>query len=628
MTAEAYVKGTKLRTDPRHAIGKGGEADIFDIGNGLVLKLFKEPNHPDYAGQPNEQTGARLRLEAHQHKLYDFPRNLPARVVAPIDIATVRNGQRVVGYTMKFLKGAVPLVSYSDKEFRAAGIKDQSVVNIFRDLHSTVRGIHAASVVIGDFNDLNVFVFGEEANILDADSFQFGKYLCHMFTTRFVDPILCDPRETSPSLQKPHNMNSDWYAYAVMLIQCLLFVDPYGGVYRPKNPKQRIPHGARPLKRITIFHPEVKYPGPATPYRVLPDDLLQYFHSVFERDARGEFPVGILDSLRWTKCVECGLIHARNLCPACAHAAPAAVKETLVAHGSVSVRRIFRTAGNIVYAIMENGTLRWMVHENGSFAREDGSVVVQKRLDSHMRFRISGNKTLIGRGGMVEVFAGGVVEKKMVVDNYGGILPVFDANAKHVYWAQGEQLLRDGEHGGDECIGGILSPQTLFWVGPSFGFGFYRAGKLTLGFVFDAERLGLNDGVVIPPIAGQLLDASCVFGKDRAWFMTAVREGSKTVNHCVVIRPNGSIEASAKADAGDGSWLSGIRGMCAVGDSLMVPTDEGVVRAEIVGGRAIVEEKKKFPDTEPFVHAGHRLFAGAGGLYVVTRDEIRHLTIS
>ena len=46
---------------------------------------------------------------------------------------------------------------------------------------------------------------------------------------------------------------------------------------------RRITHDARPLHRITIFHPEVKYPKHAVPYGVLPDDILQYFHLVFEK---------------------------------------------------------------------------------------------------------------------------------------------------------------------------------------------------------------------------------------------------------------------------------------------------------------------------------------------------------
>ena len=147
------------------------------------------------------------------------------------------------------------------------------VLQIFKDLHGTVMGIHGKQVVIGDFNDLNVLVKGTEAYMVDADSFQFGRFPCRVFTARFVDPLLCDPKSHSPMLVKPHNSESDWYAYAVMLMQCLLYVDPYGGVYIPKDRAKKIPHPQRPLKRVTIFNPEVRYPKPAVHYNVLPDDL-------------------------------------------------------------------------------------------------------------------------------------------------------------------------------------------------------------------------------------------------------------------------------------------------------------------------------------------------------------------
>lgn len=95
------------------------------------------------------------------------------------------------------------------------------------------------------------------------------------------------------------------------------FVDPYGGIYKPKASSQRILPGARSLHRITIFHPDVHYPKPAIPYWVLPDELLHHFQQVFEQDRRGVFPKSLLDNLRWTHCPTCGQEHARSVCPLC-----------------------------------------------------------------------------------------------------------------------------------------------------------------------------------------------------------------------------------------------------------------------------------------------------------------------
>ncbi len=55
---DVYINGKKINLSPQKTIGKGGEADIFDIGNGQAAKIFKQPNHPDYQGQPFAQQAA------------------------------------------------------------------------------------------------------------------------------------------------------------------------------------------------------------------------------------------------------------------------------------------------------------------------------------------------------------------------------------------------------------------------------------------------------------------------------------------------------------------------------------------------------------------------------------------
>ncbi|MBF2078053.1 MAG: hypothetical protein IGR76_05910 [Synechococcales cyanobacterium T60_A2020_003] len=223
---------------------------------------------------------------------------------------------------MPLLERADALLRYGERSFRQAGISNQTVVQIFQDLHDTVSKLHLQQVVIGDFNDLNVLVKGSEAYLIDADSFQFASFHCTVFTARFVDPLLCDPTANQPIRLQSPTLYSDWYAFTVMLMQSLLFVDPYGGVYKPKDPTQKVPHGVRSLHRITVFHPEVHYPKPATPYTVLPDDLLHYFQKVFIHDRREIFPRSLLDNLRWTQCLVCGKEHARNHCPNCQQASP------------------------------------------------------------------------------------------------------------------------------------------------------------------------------------------------------------------------------------------------------------------------------------------------------------------
>jgi H/ACA ribonucleoprotein complex subunit 3 len=617
-----YLKNKKIQVNPFKSIGKGGEADIYDIGKGVVLKLFKQPSHPDLVGFKQDQIAAQVRLTEHQKKLPAFPKGLPSRVISPIDLATNQNGSKIVGYTMKFLKGFEVLLKYSDKSYRNTGISNDLVLKTFCDLHSTVKGIHKAGVVIGDFNDLNILVSNGEAHIIDADSFQYGGFLCRVFTEKFVDPLLCNVNNTRPILSEMYNIDSDWYAFAVMLMQSMLFVNPYGGIYKPKDKTKRIKQSERPLKRITIFNPEVKYPKPAVPYGVLPDDLLQHFHHIFEEDRREEFPFDILNRVRWTTCSSCGAIHARNICPGCSKHIPSAIKETI--RGNVTCTRVFQTSGSILFATIFNDRLYYLYHENGTFKREGDSTVVNGNLKPTMRFRIKGRETLIGENGQFISITPGGKKERVTVDSLRA-LPLFDSNSSFKYWSHDGQLMRNDIFG-PKYIGDVLKNQTLFWVGDKFGFGFYRASNINVGFVFNAKGGGINDSVKIPNIPGQLIDATCYFAGNWCWFIISSRERGQTINKCIIIKSDGSVGEFAEAKEGDGSWLGSIRGKCAAGNFLLASTDNGIIRVEPSGGTLSVV--KEFPDTEPFVDSGCHLYPNSNGLYVVSRKRIKLLKIS
>jgi H/ACA ribonucleoprotein complex subunit 3 len=622
---DVYLKRKRLRLTPQQAIGKGGEADVFALDQQHALKVFKAPTHPDYAGQPHEQQQAAARLAEHQAKLPAFPTHLPERVVRPEALATDRQGRTILGYSMRLLHGATVLMRYAERSFRQAGVGPETVVAIFRDLHHTLTTLHQARIVIGDFNDLNVLVLGTEAHFIDADSFQFGRFLCHVFTARFVDPLLCAPHGTSLVLQQPHNAASDWYAFTVMLMQCLLFVGPYGGLYKPTDPAQRVPHEARPLRRITIFHPEVQYPKPALPYDTLPDALLQYWHEVFCHDVRQPFPLALLDLLRWQRCGQCGTEHARAVCPRCTPGIPVAtVTPQVHTSGTAKTQHLFHTAGLIVHAAMQDGTLAWLYHEQETLRREDGTAVLHGALDPYLTYQLCGPATVLGKAGQVITLVDGREPERLSVDSMG-TRPLYAANARARYWVAQGQLLRDGPWE-PLYLGDVLAAQTHFWVGPRFGFGLYRAGELSVAFTFDAERRGLNDSVRLPPLRGQWLDAICVFTETHCWFLVAMQVQGQRLHQCILLNAQGTVEAAAEATQHDDSWLGTLPGKCAAGPWLFAPTDAGIVRVEAQHGQLV--QTRLFAETEPFVDSACHLFAGQQGMYIVDRQNVTLLTLS
>lgn len=626
---EVYIGGKRHRLDPSQSVGKGGEADVYRLDDRTVAKIFKQPDHPDYSNNSLEAEGARHRIEEHQTKLREFPRLAGVNVMAPISLVTDRSERRIIGYTMEFVPKAEVLMRWSERSFRGAALENNNVLEIFRKLHQTVETLHRNwKVVIGDFNDLNVLVDWAGAPfVIDADSFQFGKYLSRMYTERFVDPLHCDPNETRPILKKPHTEASDWYAWNVMLFRSLLLCDPFGGIYRPKNKNQQIPHTARPLPgyRISVFHKDVIYPKPAVPFDRLPDGLLDWFQGVFQ-GAQREVSRHLLANVRWTACSGCGTEHARPTCPSCQKAAPAAVKETIQVRGKVTSTRVFKTAGEIVYAAWQDDSLKYIYVEQDSrnelnYRREDGTSILRTEPGMKFRWRTGGSKSLFGASGRFHVLeATEPDETPTYVDSYGA-LPVFDANSVHRYWAAEGVLYRDGDYG-PVRIGDVLKNQTLFWVGEKFGFGFYRASELSVAFLFDALDSGINDTVKMPPLRGHLMDSTAFFTKDRVWFFATLKQGPRIVTRCTVISSKGDVEAHHEEDAGTGI-LGEIRGKCAFGKYLFMVTDEGLSRLEVVGGT--IQKTAEYPDAEPFVHSGCHLFPATNGLHVVDRSEIRVL---
>ncbi len=578
---EVLLGGRRLRLDPAKLIGSGGEADVYDIGSGLALKLYKGPDHPDYRGLPDEQRAARQRLATRADKLNHFPTALPPRVVAPLELALDRKGG-VAGYTMRLIADAEPLLRWAEPAFRRA-IPPAAVIPLFSDLLATVARVHEAGVVIGDFNDLNVLAAAGLAHLIDADSFQFGPHPCLAYTERFIDPRLCEPSELRPAAY--HSSASDWYAFDVLLFQSLLFVHPYGGVLPgPGRPCERA------LKRVTVLDPRVRYPKAALPWKVLPDELLQRFHETFIQDLRAPFPRPLLSDLRWTRCPACGLTHARPACPTCSGPGHLGRRHVVTVRGTVTATRLADTDGEVV-AVSADG---WLVYEDGEFKREDGSVALRGPLRPGTRYFLHGRETLTAGKGEAFAFAAG-----------------------RSYWERDGALWREGAHG-DERFGEVLAGQTRLWAGPDFGFGFYRAGGVTVAFLFDAHRRGLADGITLPPMRGRILDADCVFGPDRAWLFLLLESQGKLTRRLTVIGRDGAVKGSV--DSPD--WLESLHGACTHGQFLFVPTDRGIVRVDDTLSRTA-----EYSETEPFVDAASRLAAGAGGLMVANRREVLKLEV-
>lgn len=616
------VGGRTIRLRASNSIGQGGEAEVYDIGKGVALKIWKPPRHPDFAGDPELMRAAEERIEEQQSKLLAYPRTHPSRILAPIEPAFEPGGSRVAGYTMRLVRPADPIHRLGERPFRQSGFGADQVMSVLRDLHETVREAHRAGIVIGDFNDLNVLVSGTEAWLIDADSYQFDRFLCRLYTERFVDPLHCDAAQPRPVMIEPHDTLSDWFAFSAIAFRSLLLLDPYGGVYRAGSGRPAIPQPARPLRGISALHADVVYPRPAERPEVLPDELLQYFVEVFEKGRRGRYPEEHL-ALRFQRCPTCGTSYARDRCPVCpAQPAPAAVIACVRVRGKVSCETVAKTRGEILHAAFDEGHLRWIEQSDGRIRREDGSSVLGCEPATNARFWIRGDATWLWRGRDVNVVRHGRVERQIPIETPHQE-PAFDLTRDHEYWVSDGVLYRDGRLG-PERIGSTLAGQTRIFAGPTFGLGYYRAGGMSKVFVFDSQRNGINDSVPCRLPAGKLVTVRCVFSGTHAFLIASAIANGRTAHHAWMILPSGEVAAQSSGT----DWLdrtAPFTSLCAIGAYLFAATDEGVIRIEADRDRLVVS--REFPDTEPFADPACSILPAPDGLYVVDRREIRLVRI-
>ena len=294
---DVYLSGKRVKVSDSDLLGEGGEARVYRLGS-AALKLFHAPT---------DAVGKRL-LDQKILKLANFPRSLPGAVMSPTELALDKLG-RVIGYQMPLVAGAEDFGRLAQRKWRLGVLSNSELTSLFVELHGVVEELHAARVVIGDFNDGNVLFGpspqpsprfagrGSQVFLIDSDSMQFGGFACPVGHERFLDPKLYG---ADLSASPRFDDGTDWYAFAVLLFQSLLAVHPFGGTH-PKLPTLL----RRAEARHSLMQSDVVIPRLAVPPKVLPDDLLHWFLAVFEKDARQTFPTSLLQ-LSWTKCA-CGL---------------------------------------------------------------------------------------------------------------------------------------------------------------------------------------------------------------------------------------------------------------------------------------------------------------------------------
>jgi hypothetical protein len=452
------------------------------------------------------------------------------------------------------------------------------VASFFACVARVVRELHDAGVVVGDVNPGNLlFVAGGDATrparelaFIDAESMQYAGFACEVAHERYVDPRLYGRDLAAGGCFSPE---TDHYALAVLLFASLLYVHPYGGVH-PAHATLL----ARAHARVSVLAAGVKLPGVAAPPHVLPDDLLHWFHGIFEEGRRDPLPAAVLRAVTFTRC-SCGAEHARAACPVCAAQAPVPAALAPATNGSVRSAVVFTTTGIILDLRVVAGVLRVVHRTLEGLFREDGTRVQ----DGTRPLALPGEESFACEDGVLRRRQAGTI------------------------------------------VGRVLAGQTWVRAGTTLGLGFYRPGRMSVFFVFDVARGPLREVDGMPPLRGKVTHADCVFDDGHALFLATTVEAGHEHVVAALVDTRGRILAIEEARALDEAspWVGAGRPALSRGQ-VVLSTKRGLVLLSADPATRRFAERRTFDAGDLGVvdlHAGP-----AGSLFAVTPTEVRSLT--
>jgi len=596
-TGALTLGGRALRLRDADLLGAGGEGRVYRHGADACIKIFDAPLSPEQA-----------------RKLRAFPGGLPAAVVGPREL--VLRGAEAAGYLMHAVIGAFDLSKLGQRSFRAGYLGNNQVLALFGRLRALLLELHAKNVVVGDLNAGNVLAQPDATGtlspwLIDAGSMQYAGFPCAVAHERTCDPALYG---VDLGARPCFSAATDWYAFAVLLFQSLLYVHPFGGTHPAYGTMIRRAHAG-----VSVFDSAVLLPKSAGAPGHLPPVLSQWFQAVFAKGHRAA-PDAALFAPSFVQCA-CGLEHGLQVCPACS--AQVAPPPATVVRGAVRCVRIFQRDGASIVAARAvpargGAALAYVYRLGGEFLREDGTQVPVAPIPGQV-FIPDGPRTLVATpDGQVYVFQAGLVQEHFSVDQREGE-PALDA-------VQGTTcIVRDGSvlrHETQTRAGVVLKDRARLFTGPVFGFVVYDIGKFAVHAVFDVAQGALRD-VAIPPPAGRITQAHAVFDHDgTAMYVREVDVAGVLVTERFVLTKAGVVLASHSAPADDDTFGTDVSG-CLVGGRLLLAAAGGLALVSIDAALSRLSVARRFADTGALVCPGAQIFPATGGaVYVVTHQEI------
>jgi len=608
--------------DTKHVLGSGGEANVVKYNNNIAFKIYHDPT-----------------LERAQ-KLQAFLKcgfSLPPNVLAPIDVVTDTAG-KINGFAMAIAPRTVSFIDLSNIKYRNQHqITTNDVIQIFSNSKLLLDAINSSNVIVGDLNDVNKLFVENDSSVyyIDVDSFQFGRYPCFVGTDSFIDPTLYGVDLT----RKPSfTIESDWYAFAVMLFKSLLFVHPYGGTHKTFNTMIR-----RAQKKVWVLEKEVVYPKIALHPETLSDDLLHYFSNIFCKGERSNLPVQSLQELIGTfnKCASCNTYFSktRSKCPQCQKTAPQQVVDLTsiispkhIDREKCDIIMIYETKGVILFSKVINDKIIIISYEDGETRfvsiteKFKQSFLLWKGIEPQFKYDyflpsclvINQDSDLL----IMDVKDSNVVLIAKLTTLSFHNEPVFSCSSNYLYRLTTNMIMKGQYTNGqviEEEVTAAMENQTWLQVGKNdFGLGMFQIFNQHKYFVFSA--IGRYE-IEMDELKGQIIDIDVCMSIDNVILLRKSLYNGRTYSHWHIINDKAKILEKKTEESINSDLLKNIHGKQLVGSAIIHPTDAGIV-IERHGSLSLKSS------TAEFVNSDQSLQIYKQGLLAISTNKICYLTLT
>jgi len=234
-------------------VASGGEASVYAKGQ-TAYKIYSDPKKTIQSKKMDELS------------LITLP-----NIIRPME--QIFDGNRVVGYTMRYLPSTYTLCQLFTKAFRDRnGITNNHVMRLVKTMREGVQHCHEKKILIVDLNEMNFMTdqkFGE-LYFIDVDSYQ---------TPSFHATALMESVRDRHS--KTFSEGTDWFSFAVVSFQLFIGIHPYRGKHSSyKSVDERMIHN------VSVLNKNVSVPPVCQPFKVIPQAYLDWYTAVLEKGER------------------------------------------------------------------------------------------------------------------------------------------------------------------------------------------------------------------------------------------------------------------------------------------------------------------------------------------------------